>query len=145
MRPNVERGFSLPELIVAMTLICTLLALSLPRAQSWLDRAAVNRAAGDITMAIAIARHQAIAWGADTRLVVDAAILATDTLGAGWGTWREVPGPAAHGVTLAISNRRITFAPNGIAQGFSNTRIVLSRGSHSETITVSRVGRVKRW
>ena len=73
-------------------------------------------------------------------------MITIDTLGSpGWGRWTWSPGASARGVALTVSNPRIEFASIGIAWGFSNTKIVLSRGFHNETITVSRVGRVKRW
>jgi len=142
----MRRGLSLPELLLVLVIVGTLLGLALPRLAVWLDWAAVDGAAGDATMAIAVARQKAIAWGTRTQLVMRAETLTIDTLGPlAWGRWRAYPGPAARGVALAVTNSRIVFAPNGIAWGASNTRIVLRRGSRSETITVSRVGRVKRW
>ena len=142
----MRRGLSLPELLLVVAVMGTLLAVALPRLGAWLDWAAVNGAAGEATMAIAVARQEAIVWGTHTQLVIRAEALTIDTLGPlGWSRWRDYPGPAARGVTLAVSNPRIAFAPNGVAWGASNTRIVLRRGSRSETITVSRVGRVKRW
>jgi type II secretory pathway pseudopilin PulG len=142
----MRHGASLPELLLVLAVAGMLLGTALPRLASLLDWAAVDGAARETTMAIAVARQEAIAWAIRTRLQLAAEALAIDTLGPeGWGRWREYPGPAARGVSLATTNARIAFAPNGIAWGLSNTRIVLRRGSHSETITVSRVGRVKRW
>ncbi len=129
-----------------LALVGTLLALGLPRAARWLDRVAVEAAARETTMAIALARQRAIAWGTRTQVTIRPDTIAIDTLGpAGWGRWASPPGAEARGVALQVSNPRIVFVPLGIAWGFSNTRIVLRRGLHSETITVSRVGRVKRW
>jgi prepilin-type N-terminal cleavage/methylation domain-containing protein len=142
----MRRGLSLPELLLVLTIIGTMLGVALPRLGAWLDWVAVDAAAGEATMAIAVARQQAIMWGTRTQLVMRADTLAIDTLGPQrWSRWRAYPGPAARRVVVAVSNARIVFAPNGIAWGASNTTIVLRRGSRSETITVSRVGRVKRW
>jgi prepilin-type N-terminal cleavage/methylation domain-containing protein len=142
----MRRGLSLPELLLVLTIIGTLLGIALPRLGAWLDWSAVNGAAGEATMAIAVARQKAIAWSIRTQLVISADALTIDTLGpSGWSRWRDFPGPAARDVALDVSNPRIVFGPNGIGWGASNTRIVLRRGSRSETITVSRVGRVKRW
>jgi hypothetical protein len=47
-------------------------------------------------------------------------------------------------VTLAVSNPAVVFDPIGLAWGISNTTIELRRGGKVATITVSRVGRVKR-
>src|SRR5437879_9379421 len=64
---------------------------------------------------------------------------------AGWEPWWRVAGPASHGVALEVSNPVVVFGPTGMGWGASNTKIVLRRGSQVETITVSRVGRVKHW
>jgi len=66
----------------------------------------------------------------------------TDTA---WATRTSWPGPAGHGVTLEVSNAEVVFGPTGMGWGVSNTKIVLRRGSHSATLTTSRLGRVKRW
>ncbi|MGH2600124.1 MAG: pilus assembly FimT family protein [Gemmatimonadales bacterium] len=142
----MRHGVSLPELAASLALIGLVLALAGPKLAGALDRIAVRRAAAEVTTAIAVTRHRAIAQGSRTRLVIRHDSLYVDSLGVpGWGRWRAFPGPAAHGVGLSVSNPVITFSPSGIAWGFSNTKVVLRRGSHSETITTSRVGRVKRW
>jgi len=48
-------------------------------------------------------------------------------------------------VALEVSNPVVVFDPIGLAWGLSNTKVVLRRGVRSETITLSRLGRVKRW
>jgi Tfp pilus assembly protein FimT len=119
-----------------------------PKARNTIDGLAVRRAASEITTAIAVTRHRAIAYGTRARITIRADSLLTDTLGAawnGWGRWRSTTGPNARGVRLTISNPVIVFQGSGLAWGFSNTRVVLERGAHSEMITTSRLGRVKRW
>jgi Tfp pilus assembly protein FimT len=142
----MRSGFSLPEAVLVMAVAVVLLGVGLPRLGGWLDRAAVAAAARETTLAIAVARHRAIAWGGRTRVTIRPDTIVTDTLGPiGWGRWAQVPGAQARGVSLSITNPLVEFVPLGMAWGFSNTRIVLRRGLQSETITVSRVGRVKRW
>jgi hypothetical protein len=48
-------------------------------------------------------------------------------------------------VQLDVSNPVVVFDATGMGWGGSNTTAVLRRGSQVETITISRVGRVKRW
>jgi hypothetical protein len=48
-------------------------------------------------------------------------------------------------VALEVSNPVVVFEPIGLAWGLSNTTVVLRRGTHVATITISRLGRVKRW
>ncbi|HXF95289.1 MAG TPA: prepilin-type N-terminal cleavage/methylation domain-containing protein [Gemmatimonadales bacterium] len=142
----MRRGFSVPELAIALTLMGLVTLFGLPRVRGLLDRIAVEQAAGEVTMTISLARHLAIAWSTRARLTIGEDSLMVDTLGAeGWARWRSLPGPAAQGVRLTVSNPVVVFSSNGLAWGLSNTRVILRRGSHTETITMSRVGRVKRW
>lgn len=132
--------------MLVLAVVGLVLGLAVPRAGRWLDRVAVDRAAREATMAMALARHRAIAWGQRTRLTILPGGLLLDTLGRdAWGSWTRLPGPSSHGVTLEISNPVLSFAPTGMAWGFSNTKLLLRRRLQSATITVSRVGRVKRW
>src|SRR5437879_1493901 len=98
------------------------------------------------TTALAVTRHVAIMRGARARLVVASDSLRIDR----WDdrTWTPVlrwVGPREAGVRLEVSNPEIAFGPTGIGWGASNTTVVLRRGSRFETITTSRLGRVKRW
>jgi Tfp pilus assembly protein FimT len=142
----MRRGFSLLDLLVVISLVGLFLLAGLPRLAGVFDRIAVNRAAGELTMTLAVARNLAISYGMRTRVTIRSDALEVDSLGReGWAQWRAFPGPAARGVSLAVSNPVIQYHGNGIGWGLSNTRVVLKRGSHSETITTSRLGRVKRW
>jgi prepilin-type N-terminal cleavage/methylation domain-containing protein len=142
----MRRGFSLPELALVVSVAGLLLVIGLPRLRGALDRIAVSRAAGELTTTLAVARHLAISYGMRTRVTIRPDSLAVDSLGRdGWAPWGAFPGPATHGVSLTVSNRVVQYNGIGIGWGLSNTRVVLRRGSHSETITTSRLGRVKRW
>ena len=142
----MRQGFTLVELAVVILIVGFLLLVGLPRLAGVLDRIAVNRAAGELTTTLAVARNLAISYGMRTRVTIRRDSLAVDSLGReGWARWNAFPGPDTHGVSLAVSNPVIQYHGNGIGWGLSNTRVVLKRGSHSETITTSRLGRVKRW
>jgi prepilin-type N-terminal cleavage/methylation domain-containing protein len=142
----MRNGFSLPELAIGLAICALLLGMGLPRLAGTLDWVATDRAARDITTAIAVARATAVAQDERTRVTIVA-----DSLRIDWwdgDTWRPRqawPGPDGYGVALEVSNPEIVFIPLGMAWGVSNTRVVLRRGTRVETITVSRLGRVKRW
>jgi hypothetical protein len=51
---------------------------------------------------------------------------------------------ANHRVTLRASRDTITFAPNGLGYGVANSTIVVSLRQRAETVTVSRLGRMRR-
>jgi prepilin-type N-terminal cleavage/methylation domain-containing protein len=142
----MQRGYSLVELAIVLTVIGLVTALALPGWATLLDRIAVERAATEVTTALAVARNAAVLRATRTRLSVAADSLRIDE----WGdrTWRPMwrwPGPAGNAVSLEVSNSTIIFGAIGIGAGPSNTTVLLRRGAQAAKITVSRVGRVKRW
>ena len=142
----MRRGVTLVELAVVVVIVAIVTAITLPRLGDLLDWVAVNAAAQEVSTAMAVARSSAIMRGTRSRAVIAADTLRIDRwLGDSWGPLERWPGPNAHGVTLEVSNPEIVFDPIGLGWGVSNTKVVLRRGSRSEVITVSRLGRVKRW
>ena len=142
----MRRGFSLVELIVTVAAVAVVTAVTLPRLSGVLDWLAVDNEAVRVTTALAVTRHVAIMRGARARLVVASDSLRIDR----WDDRTWIPlvrwvGPREAGVRLEVSNPEIAFGPTGIGWGASNTTVVLLRGSRFETITTSRLGRVKRW
>ncbi|HEY6061555.1 MAG TPA: prepilin-type N-terminal cleavage/methylation domain-containing protein [Gemmatimonadales bacterium] len=139
------RGFTLVELLVVLLILVVAASLSVPRLGSALDRIATDAAARDVTTALATARAAAVLLGTRARLRIAADSLRVDREGAqGWEPYARWPGPAASGVGLQVSNPEIVFGPLGLGWGLANTRVELRRGSQIETITTSRLGRVRR-
>ena len=139
------RGFTLVELLVVLLILAVAASLSVPRLGSALDRIATDAAARDVTTALATARAAAVLQGTRARLRISVDSLRVDREGAqGWEPYARWPGPAASGVGLQVSNPEIVFGPLGLGWGLANTRVELRRGSQIETITTSRLGRVRR-
>ena len=140
------RGFTLAELVVTIAIVALVAGIGLPRLGHTLDWLAADAAARDVSTALAVARATATMQGIRTRVVI-----AADTLRLGrweppqWVRVRFWPGPAARSVALEVSNPEVVFDPIGLAWGVSNTKVVLRRGTDIEMLTVSSVGRVKRW
>jgi prepilin-type N-terminal cleavage/methylation domain-containing protein len=142
----VHRGYSLAELAVVLAVMGLVAALALPRWGTLLDRIAVERAASEVTTALAVTRNAAVLRATRARLTIGADSLGIDE----WGDrrWLPVlrwPGPQSHAVSLEASNETVIFGATGIGWGVSNTTVVLRRGTQTAKITMSRVGRVKRW
>jgi prepilin-type N-terminal cleavage/methylation domain-containing protein len=141
----MQRGFTLLELIVVLMIISVVIALGVPRLQPALDRIATDGAARTLTTAVAVARSAAVLQSTRARLRIAADSLRVDREGAvGWEPYARWPGPGQAGVALAVSNAEIVFGPLGLGWGAANTRVELRRGSQVETVTLSRLGRVKR-
>jgi len=146
MRKGFDVGFTVLELLIVICIAGLLVGFWTPRAARLMDWIATERAVRDVTTALAVARHGAVLEATRTRLTIHSDSLLIDRFEAqGWEPWWRRPGPTSHGVTLQTSNPIVVFGPTGMGWGVSNTRIVLTRGSQAETITMSRVGRVKHW
>ena len=142
----MRRGFTLVELAVVLAILAIVTAITLPRLQGLRDWIAVNTAAQGVTTAVAVTRSAAIMQGSRRRLVIARDSLRIDRwVGDSWAPLERWPGPDGQGVSLEVSNPVVVFAPIGIPWAVSNTKVVLRRGVRSETITFSRLGRVKRW
>jgi Tfp pilus assembly protein FimT len=142
----VPRGYSLAELAIILAVISLVTVLGLPSWGSLLDRIAVDRAASEFTTALAVARNAAVLRATRARVVIAADSLRIDEWGeGGWKPLKRWRGPEGHSVGLEVSNPTVTFGPIGFSLGASNTTVVLRRGTKAARITVSRVGRVKRW
>ena len=141
----MRRGFTLVEMLVVLALVSLLTTIAMTRLVPLLDWIAADGAARDVTTALAVTRTAAVLRGGRARLRIAADSLRVDREGpAGWEPYARWAGPSSAGVSLTVSNPEIIFSPLGIAWGASNTRVVLRRGSQIETITTSRLGRVRR-
>ena len=139
-------GFTLLEMVVVLAVVALLTTFVVSRLVPLVDWIAADGAARDMTTALAVTRTAAVLRGARARLRIAADSLRIDREGAaGWEPYARWAGPASAGVSLTVSNPEVVFSPLGIAWGLGNTRIVLRRGSQVETITTSRLGRVRRF
>ena len=141
----MRRGATLVELVMVLTLIGLLSALAAPRVGDWLDRLAVDGAVREAAMFYTAARFGAVLQGSRVRIEFGADSLvafyerATDSL------FLRRDGPSKNRVHLRAWRRVIRILPNGIGSGGSNTTLVFRRGIYAESLTTSRLGRLKRW
>jgi hypothetical protein len=106
------------------------------------DRVSVKGATQDVVLALSAARAAASRRGAYASFVAD-----TKT-----GHLRVVSGGETlldrdilhmRGVRLEASRESVTFAPGGLGWGAANTTVIVSRGTRSDTVVMSRLGRVR--
>ncbi|MEO5590160.1 MAG: GspH/FimT family pseudopilin [Gemmatimonadaceae bacterium] len=145
MRPlslSIERGFTIIEVVIVLAIGSILMAIIVPRAGIFIDRIEVRGAVTEIESSFSLARHAAIARGSQVTLNIDNArgiisiTTATDTIQA-----RPV-GPA-HKVTLSANRPGITYSPIGLGYGAANFTLLVTRNRVTDSVLISRLGRVR--
>lgn len=138
----MRHGFNLIEMTIVLALIGLMSAITLPRAAGFIDRIEVRGAVTEIVSLFSTARHIAIARGAQTTLGIDTRLGAMVIhLGADTIQNREIA--AAHGVEIASNRESITYSPIGVGYGAANFTMTVRRNAVSDTIYISRLGRVR--
>ena len=139
--PTHRHGTMLIELVLTLVIIGIVTAVAIPSLRMTTDRMNLKNATHDVILGLWAARNAATLRGSYVSFVVDGprgrvrVMSGLDTL-----FFRDLT--ARRGVTLDVTRDSITYAPTGVGYGAANTRIVVSRGGKSDTITTSRLGRV---
>ena len=139
----MRRGVTLVEVAVVLSIAGLLLGVSMAPLRRLRDASAVRSATAAVSGALALARSAAIARGAHVEAIIHpqsgrvTVVAGADTLS------DERVGPR-YGVALEASALRVRYAPTGHGFGLSNTRVIARRGAVADTLTVSRLGRVRR-
>jgi len=141
----MRRGVTLLEVVTVLAVVGMVLVITAPRLASWKDRLAVERATGEIVSFYWQARTSAIFRGTRVRLAFGSDSLQASFEGVTDSVFLTRPGPSRHGVSLTVSRPVIRVYANGFGFGAANTKIVLRRGVAAESLTTSRLGRLKRW
>lgn len=138
-----NRGLTLVELLLVCVLLGLLSGIATPRLVTLLDASALHAETATLVSALDAARGAAMRLGVVSRLsLADSGYLVEAIIGSEpVVAWRD-PGPARHGVQLANAGQPILFAPSGIAMGVANRTIVLSKGSATRQLVISRLGRL---
>lgn len=140
---NSRAAFTLLELLFVVTIIGVLTGVAIPKSRHLLDATAVHAAAGDAANMLELARHTALTRGSQTTIDIDSEP-ARLTMRAGADTLRMRDEEAIHGVRFAASRRSVVYSQLGMGFGVSNLTLIVTRGIAAETLTVSRLGRVRR-
>ncbi len=139
----MRSGITLIELSVTLAILGAISAMALPRFAAMRDRLAVHGATSTLTTALIDARHRAMRESRYVALTVDTAA-GLIAVRANADTLDRHPLGALYGVALRTSRDSIAYYPTGLGYGAANSSYVVSRGAAAETVTVSRVGRVRR-
>jgi Tfp pilus assembly protein FimT len=153
------RGFSFVELVSIVAILALLALIALPALARSRARANVTAAKNAFAATLALARQSAVQYGRLARLHLDPEINAfwvtVDT-----GTFLNAPRIDTVGPLIGVTDRfggveidatdvTICFDPRGLATpradcDLPNTTIVFRRGNAVDTVTLSRLGRLRR-
>jgi type II secretory pathway pseudopilin PulG len=128
--------------IVVMVVIGLTSLIGVGQLRWYLDRVATRdavRAAGSL---VERARDEAVALHTPVSVKIDTAA-ATLALLAGGLTLGITPLHELHGVTLSTTRDSITFDIRGLGYGAANLTLVARRGRATDSLVVSRLGRVR--
>jgi prepilin-type N-terminal cleavage/methylation domain-containing protein len=142
-RNGASAGFTLPELGVVLAVVGLTLAIAAPRVMALQHRLAAQGGASLLTRALLDARHVAVRRSMRTAVHVDTAA-GIVTLAAGPDTLAVHDLHELFGVSLTATRDSIAYTATGLGYGASNARFLVVRGSAVESVTVSRLGRVRR-
>ncbi len=137
-----RKAFTIIESTVVIALIAALTAITVPRASGFIDRIEIGGAVTEIESMFSLARHTAIARGAQISFDIDAP-RGTLSIRSGTEVLRTREVGAAHGVSLSTNRTSITYSPIGVGYGAANFSLIVSRGRTVDTVVVSRLGRVR--
>jgi prepilin-type N-terminal cleavage/methylation domain-containing protein len=141
-RERSRRGTTLLELMLALGVLAVLAGIIVLRTARFADALAARGAAREVRAALGTTRHLAVlratraAVGIDTVRGVVVVHLAAET-----ALVRGVR--AAYGVRISTSRDSLAWGADGLGWGAANAKLVIRRGVAAETITVSRLGRVR--
>ena len=140
MRRN---AFSLVELLLVLVLMGVLMALAVPRFSAIRDGASVRAAMADLGADFSMARQSAITRRAPVAVVLDTAFGIVELRSATRMMSRHNL-RATYGIVLGSNRDSAVYDSRGLGYGVSNLTVTVRRGAIVDTLTMSRMGRV-RW
>jgi Tfp pilus assembly protein FimT len=136
-------GQTILELVACLIIVAVTTAIAFPRYAAWRDVVAAREAASELAGALSFARETAVLRAGFISVVLDVR-QGSAVLNVAGGTVSSHDLGARYGVTLAANRDSVVYDPRGLGYGASNVTIVVRRGTAAETVTVSRMGRI-RW
>ena len=130
------------EIVLVLTIVGVLTAVAMSRTRDLLNAAAVRGAVADAAGMFELARHTALARSERISVDLDSAP-ARLTMRAGSDTIRRRNEYVAHGVRFMVSRSPVVYTQLGLGFGVSNLTLVITKGAAADTVTVSRLGRVR--
>ncbi len=135
-------GITIVDQLLAIALLSILLTIALQGVGALRDRLAVQAAKRAVKDAVALAREHAGASGARAAVhfgSLDASVVVQ----AGNDSLFTLSLARTFGVSLSATRDSMAYLPSGLGFGAANMSIALSRGARHDTVTISRLGRVR--
>lgn len=136
-------GSTLLEQIIVLAALGVCLSVMVTGGARLLNTAAVHGASREVSELFAMARDRAVATGTRTAIHLDP-IRNRIVVHAWQDTLARLDLGRDQGILLETTRDSMAYMPSGLGYGAANLRVILKRGVSRDTITVSRLGRVKR-
>lgn len=136
-------AYSLLELTIVLAIVGLLLALVAPRFAAFRDASSVRAAMSDLTSAFSAARETAIMRRTFVTVALDTSDGSVELRSNGVRLVRHSLG-AVYGIVLGSNRDSTVYDPRGLGYGVANLSVTVRRGAIVDTLTMSRLGRV-RW
>ncbi|MEO8623146.1 MAG: GspH/FimT family pseudopilin [bacterium] len=140
--PRRRSGYTLIELVLVMILIGLISLIGLRQFHNYLDRISTRNAVRAAAGVIARARDEAIALHTPVSVRIDT-IASTLELRSRNGSFGRAALGDVNGVALSTTRDSITFDVRGLGYGAANLTLVAKRGGSSDTLVLSRLGRIR--
>jgi Tfp pilus assembly protein FimT len=139
---TLRAGSTLVEQVVVLALLGVCAAAGVIGGARLLDTATVHGATRDVAEQFILARDRAMATGTATAVQLDATHRRV-VVHAGDDTLARLE-LAPRAIRLAVTRDSMAYGATGLGFGAANLRVIVARGASADTVTVSRLGRVKR-
>lgn len=135
-----NRGFTLIEMLVVMTVLAIMMAVGVPSFRSFVAGQKVKTASYDLMTTLVMARSEAIKRNTDVTIAPETA----DVWVSGWtvkaGTITVVQQQALPGVTITKAPSNITYKSNGRPDTGSNLYFEVATSSSVKCVKVDLTG-----
>jgi prepilin-type N-terminal cleavage/methylation domain-containing protein len=136
----MRSAYSLLELLVVCVIFGVIAGLAAPRIHAALDSMAAESAAREVVDALALGRLYALSRGSSDVRFDSSSV----TVRSGIVVLYQRDVTQLHGVRLHANTPVVRFGATGLAIGLSNGTVVLTRGATTDSVIISRLGRVRR-
>lgn len=141
-------GYTLAELLIVIVIMGIVASIAVPRLSGMIRNLSARSAVSKVVSDLTLARTQAVREGRTVSLRVVSAGSYRVTLDNGATPIRTIKTVDVSGtqknISLEPTNTVISFDPRGMLRPGSGDRLVVKRGTSTDSVSISAVGRVYR-